>query len=226
MVGLFFRSFSELLQPEARSLLMRSLLWSFAILAALCVGIWVFLGTTRLFDETWLENVADIAGGLGAVVLAYLLFPAVIGLISSLFLDEIADQVEARHYPEAKGTREISVKENLVVAVRFTGLLLLVNLIALPIYLPLLFFPPGLVAFSALVNGYLMGREYFELVALRHMDPPAARAVFRRNRTRLSIAGAVIAVMLGIPLVNLLAPIVATAFMVHLFAEMRRQGAA
>jgi len=226
MVGLFFRSFSELLQPEARSLLMRSLLWSFAVLAALCVGIWVFLGTTRLFDETWLENVADIAGGLGAVVLAYLLFPAVIGLISSLFLDEIADQVEARHYPEAKGTREISVKENLVVAVRFTGLLLLVNLIALPIYLPLLFFPPGLVAFSALVNGYLMGREYFELVALRHMDPPAARAVFRRNRTRLSIAGAVIAVMLGIPLVNLLAPIVATAFMVHLFAEMRRQGAA
>ena len=226
MVGLFFRSFSELLQPEARSLLMRSLLWSFAILAALCVGIWVFLGTTRLFDETWLENVADIAGGLGAVVLAYLLFPAVIGLISSLFLDEIADQVEARHYPEAKGTREISVKENLVVAVRFTGLLLLVNLIALPIYLPLLFFPPGLVAFSALVNGYLMGREYFELVALRHMDPPAARAAFRRNRNRLSVAGAVIAVMLGIPLVNLLAPIVATAFMVHLFADLRRRGVA
>jgi len=224
MLGLFLRSFSELLQPEARSLLVRSLLWSLAILGVLCIGIWVFLGTTRLFDETWLENTADVAGGLGAVVLAYLLFPAVIGLISSLFLDEIADRVEARHYPDAKGTREISVKENLIVAARFTGLLLLVNLIALPVYLLLLFFPPGLVAFSALVNGYLMGREYFELVALRHMDPPAARAAFRRNRNRLSVAGAVIAIMLGIPLVNLLAPIVATAFMVHLFADMRRRG--
>jgi len=226
MVGLFLRSFSELLQPEARSLLIRSLVWSLAILAVLCIGIWVFLGTTRLFDETWLENTVDVAGGLGAVVLAYLLFPAVIGLISSLFLDEIADQVEARHYPEGKGTREISVKENLVVAARFTGLLLLVNLIALPVYLVLLFFPPVLIAFSALVNGYLMGREYFELVALRHMDPPAARAAFRRNRNRLSVAGAVIAVMLGIPLVNLLAPIVATAFMVHLFADLRRRGMA
>lgn len=226
MVGLFLRSFSELLQPEARSLLIRSLLWSLAILAVLCIGIWVFLGTTRLFDEMWLENTADVAGGLGAVVLAYLLFPAAIGLISSLFLDAIADQVEARHYPDGKGTREISVKENLVVAARFTGLLLLVNLIALPVYLVLLFFPPVLIAFSALVNGYLMGREYFELVALRHMDPQAARAAFRRNRNRLSVAGAVIAVMLGIPLVNLLAPIVATAFMVHLFADLRRRGAA
>lgn len=225
MLGLFLRSFSELLQPEARSLLIRSLLWSLAILAVLCIGIWVFLGTTRLFDETWLENTADVAGGLGAVVLAYLLFPAAIGLISSLFLDAIADQVEARHYPDGKGSREISVKENLVVAARFTGLLLLVNLIALPVYLVLLFFPPLLIAFSALVNGYLMGREYFELVALRHMAPQAARAAFRRNRNRLSVAGAVIAVMLGIPLVNLLAPIVATAFMVHLFADLRRRGA-
>ena len=77
-----------------------------------------------------------------------------------------------------------------------------------------------------MVNGYLMGREYFELVALRHMEPVAARIAFRRNRNRLSVAGAVIAVMLGIPLVNLLAPIVATAFMVHLFADMRRRGVA
>jgi uncharacterized protein involved in cysteine biosynthesis len=225
MLGLFFRSFSELLQPEARSLLLRSLLWSVVVLAILCIGIWVFLGTTRLFEEGWLENTADAAGGLGAVVLAYLLFPAVIGLVSSLFLDEIADKVEARHYPDAKGTRQISVKENLVVAARFTGLLLLANLIVLPVYLVLLFFPPGLIAFSALVNGYLMGREYFELVALRHMDPAATRAAYKRNRNRLSIAGAVIAVMLGIPVVNLLAPIVATGFMVHLFADMRRRGA-
>ena len=56
-------------------------------------------------------------------------------------------------------------------------------------------------------------------------DPAATHAAYRRNRNRLSVAGAVIAVMLGIPLVNLLAPIVATGFMVHLFADMRRRGA-
>lgn len=225
MLGLFFRSFSELLQPEARGLLLRSLLWSVGALALLCAAIWVFLATTRLFDTGWLEDTVDIAGGLGALAFAFVLFPAVVGLVSSLFLDEIADAMEARHYPDQAGTREISVKENLAVAVRFTCLVLLLNLVALPVYAVLLFFPPGFVVFSALLNGYLMGREYFELVALRHMDPSAARAAFRRNRNRLSVAGAVIAAMLGIPLVNLLAPIVATGFMVHLFADMRRNGA-
>ena len=224
MLGLFFRSFSELLQPEARSLLLRSLLWSIGALALLCAGIWVFLATTQLFDTAWLEDTVDIAGGLGALVLAFILFPAVVGLVSSLFLDEIADAMEVRHYPGQKGTREISVGENLAVAARFTGLVLLLNLLALPVYAVLLFFPPGFIVFSALLNGYLMGREYFELVALRHMEPAAARAAFRRNRSRLSVAGAVIAVMLSIPLVNLLAPIVATGFMVHLFADMRRGG--
>lgn len=225
MTGLFFRSFSELLQPEARSLLLRSILWSIAVLAALCAAIWIFLGTTRLFDQTWLEDTVDVAGVLGALLLTFILFPAVIGLVSSLFLDEIADTVEARHYPTGKGARTISVKENLVVAIRFTGLLLLLNLLAAAPYLFfMIVFPPAYMVLSAAVNGYLMGREYFELVALRHMDPMAARAAYRRNRTRLSVAGAVIALMLGIPLVNLLAPIVATAFMVHLFADMRRQG--
>lgn len=225
MLGLFFRSFSELLQPEARGLLLRSLLWSLVALAVLCAGIWTFLATTRLFDTSWLDNAVDIAGGLSAVVFAYILFPAVVGLVSSLFLDEIADAVEGRHYPDRKGTRDVSVKENLVVAARFTGLVLLINIAALPIYAILLFFPPFFVGFSALLNGYLMGREYFEMVALRHMDPIAVRVAYGRNRNRLSVAGAVIAVMLGIPLVNLLTPIVATGFMVHLFADMRRRGA-
>lgn len=227
MLGFFFRSFSELLQPEARSLLWRSLLWSAIVLAALCIGVWVFLGTTRLFDQGWLEDTVDIAGGLGAVLIAFVLFPAVIGLVSSLFLDEIADKVERRHYPGTVGARDVSVKENLAVALRFTGLLLVLNLIAaIPYLIFMVVFPPAYMALSALVNGYLVGREYFELVALRHMDPPAVRAAYKRNRTRLSVAGAVIAVMLGIPLVNLLAPIVATAFMVHIFADLRGRRAA
>lgn len=226
MLAAFFRSFSELLQPESRSLLWRSILWSLGALAALCVAVWVLLATTRLFDLPWLEGVADVAGGFMAVLLAFFLFPAVVGLVSSLFLDEIADAMEARHYPDRKGSRAVSLKENLFVAARFAGLVLIVNLLALPIYVVLLFFPPAFVAFSAAVNGYLMGREYFELVALRHMEPAAVRQAYRRNRGHLSVAGAVVGVMLGIPFVNLLAPIVATAFMVHLFADMRRRGVA
>jgi len=124
------------------------------------------------------------------------------------------------------GDEAVHLAEQALGRLRFALVVLALNLAALPLYLAALLVPPLYLFVFYGLNGYLLGREYFELVALRHMDPAAARTVFRRNRTSLSVAGAVIAVMLGIPLVNLLAPIVATAFMVHLFADMRRRGAA
>jgi CysZ protein len=89
--------------------------------------------------------------------------------------------------------------------------LILVNLIALPFYLL-----PGInLALFWIVNGYLLGREYFELVALRHLDVAAARALRRRHALRIFIAGIVIAAFATVPFLNLLSPLFATAFMVH-----------
>jgi CysZ protein len=92
------------------------------------------------------------------------------------------------------------------------------NLLALPLYL----LPgPNLVVFLAL-NGYLLGREYFELVAQRRMSPLDAARCRRAVRARVWAAGAMIAVLLMVPLVNLIAPVIAIAFMVHLFERWRR----
>jgi uncharacterized protein involved in cysteine biosynthesis len=59
-------------------------------------------------------------------------------------------------------------------------------------------------------------------VAVRRLTHDQVRTLRRRHRGRLTTAGVVITVMLTIPLVNLLAPVVATAFMVHVFERLRR----
>jgi uncharacterized protein involved in cysteine biosynthesis len=105
---------------------------------------------------------------------------------------------------------------------RFAAVALLLNVALLPVYLVTLFFPPLYFLVFYLVNGYLLGREYFELVAYRRIEERAADEFRRAYRGRLTLAGVVIALILTIPVVNLIAPIVATAFALHLFEAMRR----
>jgi len=98
-------------------------------------------------------------------------------------------------------------------SLRFLVVVVALNLLVLPAYLI-----PGvnLVIFYVL-NGYLLSREYFELVALRRMTPQSARTVRKAHSAKLFGAGVIVAFFSTIPLVNLLVPVVATAFMVHIF---------
>ncbi|MDF2766966.1 MAG: hypothetical protein K0S81_3962, partial [Rhodospirillales bacterium] len=73
------------------------------------------------------------------------------------------------------------------------------------------------------LNGYLLGREYFELVALRRLDENSVRALRRSYQGSILLSGALIAFITTVPLLNLAAPVVATAFMVHLFESLRRR---
>ena len=49
----------------------------------------------------------------------------------------------------------------------------------------------GLVSFFVL-NGYLLGREYFELAAMRHMSAAEARDLFDRHWLEVFAAGAIV----------------------------------
>src|SRR5262249_6699222 len=102
---------------------------------------------------------------------------------------------------------------------RLTGLTIVLNLLALPIYL----FVPGinLVLFLAL-NGYLLGRGYFEVVALRRLDAGEARVVRSRFAGRIFLGGVAIAVFFALPFVNFVARVIATAFMLHICEALPR----
>jgi uncharacterized protein involved in cysteine biosynthesis len=91
--------------------------------------------------------------------------------------------------------------------------------------LVLIWIPPLNLLLFYLLNGYLLGREYFEMVAVRRLDPAATKRLRRDRRGRVILAGAVITFLLTIPLVNLITPIIATAFMLHVFEDLRRRAA-
>ncbi len=102
---------------------------------------------------------------------------------------------------------------------RLSGLSLALNLLALPLYLLL----PGINLFLFLaLNGYLLGREYFDVVALRRLDAAAAKAMRNRSGGRVFVGGVLIAGLFALPLINLIAPVVATAFMLHVFEALPR----
>jgi CysZ protein len=59
-------------------------------------------------------------------------------------------------------------------------------------------------------------------VAGRYRSRAEVDAMRLRHRGDLWLAGVVIVLLLTIPLVNLIVPIVATAFMVHIFKRLPR----
>jgi CysZ protein len=66
----------------------------------------------------------------------------------------------------------------------------------------------------------LLGREYFELAAMRFRPAPEAKAMRRRHQTTIFIAGLFIAGFVSIPILNLATPLFGTALMVHMHKRL------
>jgi CysZ protein len=156
-----------------------------------------------------LEWLAPILFLFGGVVLG----PPVAALFASLFLDQIAARIEARDYPGV-AARPASFVATLKAGLKLAALVLGVNLVLLPVDIGLPVFGELL---SVAANGWLLGREYFELSALRHQNVDAAQKLRRQNSGAIWAGGILIALASMVPLLNLVAPLFGTAFMVHLF---------
>jgi CysZ protein len=220
MVAALLRAISALGEPPMRRVVGLSLALAVLAFAVLWLAVAAVLYQTTFFDWRPLNWLVDLLGGLAVLVLSWFLFPAVVTGIMGFYLERVAAAVEAIDYPGRGPPRRQPFGEILLVMLRLTGLTLALNLLALPIYLLV----PGinLVLFLAL-NGYLFGRGYFEVVALRRLDAGEARAVRNRFAGRIFLGGVAIAGLFALPLVNLVAPVIATAFMLHIFEALPRR---
>ncbi len=211
---------SDIFSPPFRAVMLRSLGLTIGLLFLIWLGLQGLLGwLVDIESYPWIETVLAILAGVGLLVgLAFLVAP-VSSLFAGLFTDEIAGLVEARHYPaDAPGT-DVPVLASLRDTIVFTGVVILVNLVAL-----LLLLIPGVNLIAFFVgNGYLLGREFFEAAARRFHDRATARALRRDNAGRVFLGGLVIALFLAIPLLNLFTPLFATAFMVHIYKRVERR---
>jgi len=172
-------------------------------------------------EITWVDTALTWASVPVMLVLSSILMVPVASAFISMFLETIAAAVERKHYPDLPPARSIGVLEGLVDALKFLGLLIGVNLVALVLYL--IFTPLAPILFWV-VNGILLGREYAQLVALRRSDAAGAAAFRRRHRPTIFAAGVLMAVPLTIPVVNLLVPILGAATFTHLHHRLTRAG--
>jgi CysZ protein len=217
MLSALTLALSDIVYPPLRRVLVLGFVGAAAVLIALSIGLGFGIDRLATFDFWLVNRLVELLGGLAVIVLVWVLFPAVVTLVLSFFLESAIVSVEARRYPGLPPPRRQSFGEILRSGLRLALLGIAVNLLALPLYLLL----PGLniVLFYGL-NGWLLGREYFEMIALRRLDERELCAAWRAHRPRILTGGVVIAVLLTIPVVNLAAPLIAAIFMLHLFENL------
>jgi uncharacterized protein involved in cysteine biosynthesis len=182
------------------------------------------VGEDWSFTLPWIGAVS-IGGGVGTVLWvlfalvasAFLMLPVAAAFIG-VFLDAIVEAVERRAYPLLPPATPVPAAAQLRAAASLFAAMVALNLLGLALWAAL---PPVAPFAFILLNGWLIGREYFETVALRRMDATAARALRRRWRWSALGLGALVAAALALPLANLFAPLLGVAAMTHLVHRAR-----
>jgi uncharacterized protein involved in cysteine biosynthesis len=208
----------------------RRVLWlGMALSIALLVGAYAaFLGVLDAADPgniefpvigkvTWLGDLLSWGSFFLMMFFSMFLMIPVASAITSLFLDDVAQAVEDKHYPHLPAPPRVPLWTAFVDTVNFLGLLIGANILAFVAYALLPFAAP-LIFYS--LNGFLLGREYFQIAAMRREGRAGARALRSRNRGQIWLAGCLMAVPLSIPFVNLLIPVLGAATFTHLYHRL------
>ena len=216
MIADALAAFREILSPAFRAVLVKVLGLTLLLLVAAVVLLDHGLVALLAISSAWLATTISILLGLGLVVGSVFLVAPVSALVAGFFIDDLAEQVERDVDPSGPPGRPLSIVAAMVLSVRFGALSLGVTFVAL-----ILLFVPGVnaVAFVG-ANAYLLGRQYYEFVALRHLPAREAEALRRRHSGRIFLAGLVMAALVSVPVLNLLTPLFGTAFMVRVFKRL------
>lgn len=132
MISVFIKGINQLSDKATRKYL-----W-FSILSALItfIALWSLIGwvlsETSISQIGWLEGIIDVLGGVATFALTWFLFPATVSAVIGLFLDQVAECVEKRHYPGLPRTNGLPVGEGIVMSLKFVGILIVLNILMLP----------------------------------------------------------------------------------------------
>jgi CysZ protein len=225
----FFRALGQIGDRRFRRVVGLGIVLALALLAG--VYALFFLAIQSFAPEAivlpWLGEVQGVQGLLEwaslplMLILSVFLMVPVASAFAGIFLETVVDAVEDRHYPQLPAVQPMRFGDAVVASANFLGLVIAANIGAL-LLLP--FAGPAYPLVFWLVNGWLLGQEYFMLVAQRRLGRVAARDLRRQNRLTLWAAGTLMAAPLSLPLVNLVIPVLGVATFTHIFHRIARQG--
>lgn len=221
----FSKALGQLPDPRFRRVLLLGVGLTIALLAVATIGFTWLVGwfvpdsvsLPWIGDINWLDSVASWATVLLMIVLSVVLMVPVAAAFTGIFLDDVAEAVEARHYPGETPVGRLPLLDTLRDSTSLIAITVVVNLFALI----LMFFvgPLAPVLFWA-VNGYLLGREFFQMAAMRREGRAGANALRRRHAGQVWLAGTLMAVPLSVPIVNLLIPVIGAATFTHMYHRL------
>lgn len=211
----------QMFSQPFRAVLLKSLGLTLLLLVLGWIGLQALVDHLLTLQNETLNLVARIVAALGVAFGLLFLITPITAIVAGLFLDDVAEVVERTHYPNDPPGKPLPLAQGVLMSIRFGVLVLGLNLALL---LTLLL--PGVNVIAWLVvNAYLLSREYFALAAMRFRSPEDATALRRRNRFRVFAAGLLTAALAIVPFANLLTPLFATAFFVHLYKRIARDDA-
>lgn len=213
----------QLDDPAFLGVVLRSVAWALVALAALGVGLaWggaglgAWLAAAWPTVAAWTSWLAGFVGAMGAAVLGLFLFVPLATAVATLFVDRVAEAVERRHFPGLAPGVAASLAAQAWDSVALGLLVLAMQVVALVAALLL----PGLgLAVGWAVAAWAIGRGLFMAVALRRLDRAGALALYGRLRFSVLLQGALVAAAGLVPGLNLVAPVLGLAAMVHVLGR-------
>ncbi len=148
----------------------------------------------------------------GGMFLAHLFFPLLYPILISFFDNQVADVIEHEDYPQlppAVGPFWPTIMNDVSFSVKAVSL----NILCLPLDLIPMFY--------YILNGYLLGSQFFRIVAGRRVSGAEAAALQKKAFSSILLTGIAISFFSTIPVLNLAAPLVGVAAMLHLFHALR-----
>lgn len=208
------RALATIFNPALFGVIFKALVLTLALFVLAFLGLQWGLAHLPTLHWPWLNWVVNILASLGLIALLFVAGAPVAALFGSFFLDSIAGSIERRSYPADAPSGGAPFTASLFTALRFTGLVIAVTLALLPVDVAL----PGVGSAASLAaDGWLLGREYFELAALRHLSRNETDEMRKRHRFAILGGGILLSLLTYVPFADLIAPLFGVALMTHLF---------
>lgn len=213
------QAFTTLFDRDFRRLLYWTLAATAVVFVLAFIGLEYGIAALPPTIPGWAKAVLALLAPVVLVVATVALGAPVAAMVGSLFLERIAAKVDARFYPNDPKGRGAPLGATMRESFKLIALSILINAAALPFDI----LPPIPELLALLANGWLLGREFFELGALRHLSSAQSDALRRRHAGKIYGGGLIIALLSIVPGIDLIAPFFGAALMAHLFKRVSHQ---